>query len=53
MSVFSTVSLGKESKTTPLLGFDLCPRLYSLRDRHLHVPRGLDVPAAIAHVAWC
>ena len=31
-----------------LLGFDLCPRLYSLRDRHLHVPRGFDVPTAIA-----
>lgn len=27
-----------------LLGFDLCPRLYSLRDRHLHVPRGYAVP---------
>ena len=33
-----------------LLGFDLCPRLYSLRDRHLHVPRGFDVPAAIADI---
>jgi TnpA family transposase len=33
-----------------LLGFDLCPRLYSLRDRHLHVPRGCEVPAAIADI---
>jgi len=31
-----------------LLGFDLCPRLYSLRDRKLHVPRRFDVPAEIA-----
>jgi TnpA family transposase len=30
-----------------LLGFDLCPRLYALRDRKLHVPRRLEVPAAI------
>ena len=27
-----------------LLGFDLCPRLYSLRDRHLHLPRRFEVP---------
>ena len=27
-----------------LSGFDLCPRLYSLRDRQLHVPRGFEVP---------
>jgi TnpA family transposase len=26
-----------------LLGFDLCPRLSSLRNRHLHVPRNIDV----------
>ena len=31
-----------------LLGFDLCPRLYSLRDRKLHVPRGFAVSTAIA-----
>jgi hypothetical protein len=31
-----------------LLGFDLCPRLYALRDRKLHVPRRFKVPAAIA-----
>jgi TnpA family transposase len=30
-----------------LLGFDLCPRLYSLRDRHLHVPRGFPVPHSL------
>lgn len=30
------------------LGFDLCPRLYSLRDRRLHVPRRFEVPTAIA-----
>jgi hypothetical protein len=30
------------------LGFDLCPRLYSLRDRKLHVPRRTEVPAAVA-----
>ena len=33
-----------------LLGFDLCPRLYSMRDRHLHVPRGFEVPTAIAYL---
>ena len=27
-----------------LLGFDLCPRLKSFRDRRLHVPRGFAVP---------
>ena len=33
--------------TSKLSGFDLCPRLYSLRDRQLHVPRGLEVPCAL------
>jgi TnpA family transposase len=33
-----------------LLGFDLCPRLYSLRDRHLHVPRGYAVPETLAPI---
>jgi len=33
-----------------LLGFDLCPRLYSLRDRHLHVPRRFEVPASITDI---
>jgi TnpA family transposase len=31
-----------------LLGFDLCPRLYSMHDRRLHVPRGFNVPSALA-----
>ena len=33
-----------------LLGFDLCSRLYSLRDRHLHLPRRFEVPAAITDI---
>ena len=33
-----------------LLGFNLCPRLYSLRDRHLHLPRRFTVPTAIANI---
>jgi TnpA family transposase len=33
------------------LGFDLCPQLYSMRDRHLHVPRGFPVPAELAAIA--
>ena len=31
-----------------LLGFDLCPRLRSMRDRKLHIPRGITVPASVA-----
>ena len=27
-----------------LLGFDLCPRLKALKDRHLFVPRGTEIP---------
>jgi TnpA family transposase len=30
-----------------LLGFDLCPRLKALKDRHLFVPRGTEIPASI------
>jgi hypothetical protein len=33
-----------------LLNLDLCPRLYSLRDRHLHLPRRFEVPAAIVGI---
>lgn len=33
-----------------LLGFDLCPRLNELKQRHLFVPRGTKVPAEIAAV---
>jgi TnpA family transposase len=33
-----------------LLGFDLCPRLKELKQRHLFVPRGMKVPQAIAAV---
>ncbi|ABM96848.1 putative TnpA family transposase (plasmid) [Methylibium petroleiphilum PM1] len=33
-----------------LLGFDLCPRLRELNQRHLFVPRGMKVPEEIAAV---
>ena len=33
-----------------LVGFDLCPRLKELRQRHLCLPRGMTVPAEIANV---
>jgi len=33
-----------------LLGFDLCPRLRELRQRHLFVPRGTKIPEEIAAV---
>jgi TnpA family transposase len=33
-----------------LLGFDLCPRLKELKQRHLFLPRGMVVPAEIASV---
>ncbi len=44
-----------------LLGFDLCPRLKALKDRHLFVPRGTEVPeklrpicrAIIDVMSWC
>ena len=33
-----------------LLGFDLCPRLKDLKQRHLYVPHGMAIPAEIASV---
>jgi TnpA family transposase len=30
-----------------LLGFDLCPRLKALKDRHLFLPRGSDIPESL------
>ena len=33
-----------------LLGFDLCPRLKDLKQRHLYVPRGMPIPADVASV---
>ncbi len=33
-----------------LLGFDLCPRLKELKQRHLHMPRGMAIPWEIASV---
>lgn len=33
-----------------LLGFDLCPRLKELKQRHLFVPRGMKIPREIAAV---
>ncbi len=33
-----------------LLGFDLCPRLKALKDRHLFLPRGTQVPASIEQI---
>src|SRR5450759_257380 len=33
-----------------LLGFDLCPRLKELKQRHLFLPRGTKVPSEIAAV---
>ncbi len=33
-----------------LLGFDLCPRLKELKQRHLFVPRGMNIPVEIAAV---
>lgn len=33
-----------------LLGFDLCPRLKELKQRHLYLPRGMDIPAELAAV---
>jgi TnpA family transposase len=33
-----------------LLGFDLCPRLRELKQRHLYVPRGMAIAAEIASV---
>lgn len=28
----------------------ICPRLYSMRDRHLHVPRGFTVPECVVGI---
>ena len=33
-----------------LLGFDLCPRLKELKQRHLFLPKGMDIPPEIAAV---
>ena len=33
-----------------LLGFDLCPRLKSLRERRLHIPPGMRVPDEIESI---
>ena len=33
-----------------LLGFDLCPRLKSLKDRHLFLPRGTSIPAGVQEI---
>ena len=32
------------------VGFDLCPRLKALKDRHLFLPRGSEVPAILSSV---
>jgi TnpA family transposase len=33
-----------------LLGFDLCPRLKALKDRHLFLPRGTMIPADVQEI---
>ena len=33
-----------------LLGFDLCPRLKALKDRHLYLPRGTSIPESIQQI---
>jgi TnpA family transposase len=33
-----------------LLGFDLCPRLKALKDRHLFLPRGAVIPQRIRSI---
>jgi len=33
-----------------LLGFDLCPRLKALKDRHLFLPRGTAIPADVQEI---
>ena len=30
-----------------MLGFDLCPRLKALKDRHLFLPRGTEIPESV------
>ena len=32
------------------VGFDLCPRLKALKDRHLFLPRGSEIPAILSSV---
>lgn len=39
-----------EMAPSRLLGFDLCPRLKELKQRHLFVPRGMKIPKEIAAV---
>jgi len=36
-----------------LLGFDLCPQLRNLSERHLYLPRGMKVPANLERAAKC
>ncbi len=31
-------------------GFDLCPRLKALKDRHLFLPRGTPIPASVQEI---
>ena len=33
-----------------LLGFDLCPRLKALKDRHLFLPQGRDIPEILRSI---
>jgi TnpA family transposase len=33
-----------------LLGFDLCPRLKALKDRHLFLPHGRDIPEILRSI---
>jgi TnpA family transposase len=33
-----------------LLGFDLCPRLKALKDRHLFLPRGTAIPESVREI---
>jgi TnpA family transposase len=33
-----------------LLGFDLCPRLKALKDRHLFLPRGTAIPESVLEI---
>ena len=33
-----------------LLGFDLCPRLKALKDRHLFLPRGTAIPVSVQEI---
>ena len=34
------------------LGFDLCPRLKALKDRHLFLPRGRAVPGTLSAICY-